>query len=111
MAKKIKIGESENGKVCAVLTYFLVGIIWFFVDEKMKRNKYVEFHVKQAIVLLAGWVIISIISSMLIFFVWFLMPLISLAFFVLWVIGIVYALTDKKQEIPLIGALAKHIKF
>ena len=55
MSKK----EIEEGKAAAVLSYLLIGIIWYFVDEKMKKNSYVKFHVQQAIVLIIASVIYS----------------------------------------------------
>ena len=34
--------EIEQGKGCAALGYILVGIIWYFADEQMKKNNYVK---------------------------------------------------------------------
>jgi len=43
--------DVEQGKACAILAYFFVGIIWFFVDEKLKKNEFAKFHAKQAMIL------------------------------------------------------------
>ena len=70
MAKK-KAAKASSGKdvsegmACAILAYILIGIIWFFVDDKMKKNKFVKFHVKQALVLLVVSIILSIIGAIL----------------------------------------------
>ena len=63
MSKK----EIDDGKLCAVLSYFVIGIIWFLVDEKMKKNSYVSFHVKQAIVLLIFSILIGVLNPIMMF--------------------------------------------
>jgi len=40
MEKSKKNNSSKDiadGKICAILAYLLIGIIWYFVDEKMKH--------------------------------------------------------------------------
>ena len=51
----------ENEKVCAILSYLLIGIIWYFADEKMKKSNFAKFHVKQGIVLFIAGIIVSIV--------------------------------------------------
>ena len=44
--------DKETGKICAILAWFFpIGLIWYLVDENMKKNKFVGFHVKQSLVL------------------------------------------------------------
>ena len=31
-------GSQDNAKVAAILAYLLIGIIWYFADEKIKKK-------------------------------------------------------------------------
>ena len=35
---------TSNNKLCAALSYLLIGIIWYFADEKMKSSSFAKFH-------------------------------------------------------------------
>jgi len=116
--------DVDDGKIVAFLAYLLIGIIWYFVDEKMKKNTYVRFHVQQALVLLIFSIIISILNSILgaiigavavatmgVGAVLMVIPLlISLIPLIFFVIGIIYALTGKEKELPLIGQFGTKLK-
>lgn len=102
---------SDKSKAAAVLSYLLVGIIWFFADKELQRDKFVKFHVKQGMVFLGTVVALQIALGMLFFIGWFLAPLVGLVEFVLWILGVVYALQGKEQPLPIIGGFAKLLKF
>ncbi|HLD97109.1 MAG TPA: hypothetical protein VI934_02085 [Candidatus Nanoarchaeia archaeon] len=115
---------SGNGQVCAILSYFFIGIVWFFVDEKMKKDSLAKFHVKQAIILLIFSVIWSILLQFLSVFVVFLARFLSVFLFflsipvllsyvplVFAIIGILNALNKKEKELPVIGSYAKKLPF
>ncbi|HIH11744.1 TPA: hypothetical protein HA241_06140 [Candidatus Woesearchaeota archaeon] len=112
--------EIEQGKAAAVLSYLLVGIIWFFADEKMRKNRFVAFHVKQALVLLVISVAVSIVFAILgsilglfflmmggFFFIFWIGRIINLLVFALALWGIISAAQGKEQELPVIGSFAK----
>ena len=114
MAKKVKSKDIEAGKVCALLSYLLVGIIWYFVDEKMKKNSFVKFHVKQGLVLIIFSIIVSIVGSIfwfIPFLGWVIMDILNLAILVLAIVGIVNSLNGEKKELPVIGGFASNFKF
>ena len=98
---------SEN-KTCAILAYLLLGIIWYFVDEKMKKNEFVKFHIKQAIVLIIVSFVGSIGLGMTFVLAW-LIPFYQMAIFVLVVIGIYNAYSGEKKELPIIGQFSSKI--
>jgi len=122
--KKSVKPEKDDGNVtaCAVLSYLLVGIIWFFVDEKMKQSQFAKFHVKQALVLLiidiVGIIALSIIS-MVLSPLWLVGAAISgilwfvfyIGMLVLWVLGIINSATGKEKEVPVVGHLAGKLTF
>ena len=51
--------SQDNTKVVSILAYFLVGIIWYFADEKV-QNDMTKHHAKQAL----NYMIISFVISM-----------------------------------------------
>jgi uncharacterized membrane protein len=103
--------RSNDGKTCAILSYLLVGIIWYFADEEMKKSDFAKFHVKQAIILLAASLLLSAaLSATIVLFIF--VPLANLAAVVLMIIGIVNAANGDKKELPFIGQLAgRFLKF
>jgi uncharacterized membrane protein len=114
--------EASEGMGCAILAYLLIGIIWYFADEKMKKNNFVKFHVKQALVLLIVSIIISVVFSILGFILiwipvigWVLLSILWVAYgigsFVLWLIGIIAAATSKQKVLPVIGQFANKLTF
>ncbi len=110
--------EVEDGKVCAALSYVLVGIIWYFADDKMKKNRFVKYHAKQGLALLIAWVIVWIVLSILAFplaFAWaigyLLWAIVEICMLVLLVLGIVNAVNGKEKELPVIGQFAKAFTF
>jgi uncharacterized membrane protein len=125
--KKTSSGTIENEKLVSILAYFLVGIIWYFADEKVKKSNITKFHTKQALNLLIISVAISIIYSIimavltpLFLFGGFVLMgifsllalLINLCILVLWILGLINAINQKQKEIPIIGGFAnKYLTF
>ncbi|MCK5061314.1 DUF4870 domain-containing protein [Candidatus Parcubacteria bacterium] len=109
--KKESTCEADNGKTAAILAYLLIGIIWFFADEKLKKNEFAKFHVKQAIVLLIISVSGGIILGLIPILGWILLPFFSIASFAFCVLGIINAAQNEKKELPFIGSYAKKLNF
>ena len=100
----------QQGKICAILSYLLVGIVWFFADESMRKDEFVKYHVKQAL----GLIILSFVGSALLMvsmvLVW-LMPLFQLVVFVLAIIGIINAAQGRQKPLPIIGSFSAKFNF
>lgn len=109
-AKKVKVATIENEKLCAVLSYLFIGLIWYLIDEKIQKSKFAKYHVKQGLVLLITNIILCIIAGIP-FFGWIIAPLIYIIILVLMVLGIISALADKEKELPIIGKYAEKFKF
>lgn len=110
------MAKEGNEKLVAILSYFLVGIIWYFVDAKVRKDKRVKFHVKQALNLLIISVAIGIIFGWILFWsfgiFYFIYLILRIALFVLWIIGLINAINLKQKDIPIIGQLAgKYLTF
>jgi uncharacterized membrane protein len=110
-----KNSDVEAGKACAALSYLLVGIIWYFVDEKMKKNNFAKFHAKQGLALLIVWIVIDVVWTILTFasfglfaFIWWI---VWVVFLVLWLWGIINALNGKETPLPGINVLAEKFTF
>lgn len=95
---------------CAALSYLVVGLIWYFLDDNMKKDSFVKYHVKQGLVLLISVITLQVLLSLMTFLtiVWMLMGLFLL---VIGLIGVVYALEHKEKPMPLIGKYAKNFTF
>ena len=102
--------KQENETLIAALSYIVIGILWWLIDENYKKNEYVKFHIKQSLILLiagvivrfAGWVpfsgnLISTVGSIFVF--------------ILMILGIVNAAKGQKKELPLLGQFAKNLNF
>jgi uncharacterized membrane protein len=108
MAKKTKgSGSIENEHLAAILCYFIVGIIWYFADEVMKKSSFVNFHSKQAINLWIFSAGIGILASFMLFMGGFVRVVGGIFVFVLWIIGLINALNAKQKEVPIIGQFAE----
>lgn len=87
----------------------IVAYILFFVPllTESKNDPFVMFHVKQGLVLLLAWIVVSIASYIPVvnFFTW----IAYLFLLALWVIGILNAINGEKKELPLIGKYASRI--
>ena len=105
--------DVEQGKLCAFLMYlFPIGLIWFLVDEKMKKNAFAKFHLKQSIVLLITAVILNVAGGIIPILGWFIiLPLGGLFTFILWIIGIINSLSGNEKKLPIIGKFADKFDF
>lgn len=99
---KVSKEEIEKNKGMAIVAWFI-----FFVPllTDAKDSKFVRFHVNQSlifvIVSLIAWTVVSLTAPILIGFL--LMPLVSIALIVLWIIGLMSAINGEMKRLPLIG--------
>lgn len=99
--------ELNRTTFIASLSYVGPLVIVPFLTER--GNPFVMFHIKQGLVVLILSLIIWVTSG----YLGFLGPILQLINFGLWIlsiIGIVYALQSKEQELPLVGSFAHQIK-
>lgn len=87
---------NDNKKACAILSYLVIGIVWFFIDKTLRDDEFAKFHAKQGMVLTA----ISILNSMV--HIIFITKFISIGLFVLMIIGISNAWQMKKDYLPVV---------
>lgn len=102
--------DIEGNKVMAILAYF--GILVLVPILAAKESKFARFHANQGLILfiagIAVWLVVSIITSVLTWRLYWLISIIStvawLLLLVLAIIGIVNAAGGKAKELPVIGS-------
>ncbi|MCF7895224.1 MAG: DUF4870 domain-containing protein [Candidatus Omnitrophica bacterium] len=102
---KTSVGMQPN--VAAVLSYllgFVTGIIFFLVE---KENKFVRFHAMQSIVVFGFLFVLNIILPFIPVIGWVLIPILSIAAFVLWIVLMISAGQGKKTKMPFAGEIAE----
>ncbi len=131
--KDSKATKDDNVVVCSILSYLLIGIIWFFVDEKLRKEKLCRFHAQQGAIFLIFYLIWGIAFSVIIgFFNLFLFfitytgnivlgvftPIITVFGLLAWtvplillIMGIINAANKKMKELPIIGKYGNKFKF
>ena len=110
-----KQGKDEE-KLFSILAYplFLIGLIWYLVDEDMQKNAFAKFHFKQSLILAVAYIVVLAAGGILWFIPYFPMAvsrLAGLAYLVLAIIGMVHAANREQEELPVIGTFAKKFKF
>lgn len=108
------MAKNNNSVLCAALSYVLIGIVWYFVDEQQRKDDFVRFHVRQSVALLILSVIVWVVGIILAFIPvigWIISVLLSLGMLILWIMGIIGALTEKRNELPVVGGFAKNFTF
>jgi uncharacterized membrane protein len=109
--------SADNATICAVLSYLLVGIIWYFADESMKKSGLARWHAKQGLALLLGAVVVNIafiivgMIPLLGMAVWLLHPIAWLCFLILGIMGIIGAIQGRNNRLPVFAEFADKFDF
>jgi uncharacterized membrane protein len=111
---KNEMSEKDERRLFAFLAV-LLSIIGFLIALLVKRDdKYVMYYAKQSLVLFFAFIIINAVG-----FVLNMIPIIGNLIYgiltvflvVFWVLGMIYALSDKQKEIPFIGHYVEYFDF
>lgn len=104
--------HKDNSKLVAILSYFIVGIFWYFIDEKVRKSPLTKFHVKQAINIFLLSIAVQAVISLIFFLEKILSSIAGAAFIILWIFGLVYSMNGQTKELPVVGQLAeKYLTF
>ena len=102
---------NDESKLWAFLSVLLsiVGVILAYVLKK--DDQYVLHYAKQSLVLFLAWVVLSALNWLVLWRIpvigGFVYWLAALGLFVLWIIGMVYAYSGERKDIPVIGSLSE----
>lgn len=104
MSEKSSTGLEENmaGLLCYVLGW-ITGLVFFLLE---KESSTVKFHAMQSIILFGGLHIVCIILVITVVG-GLLVPLLSLAGLILWIILMIKAFQGEKYKLPVVGDLAE----
>jgi len=112
--KKVRFGEFDcsESKLFAFVGVFLLIIGFLLVYGLRRRDTYAMYYAKQGIIL-TFLALIAMIASALFGWIPVAGAIIStvcwIVFLAFWLLGLVYSLSDKEQELPVIGKYAKQI--
>ena len=107
MPKK-KQNKNDDAKLFAFLATFL-SIIGFIIALLVKRDdKYVMYYAKQSLIIFIVYVGAAVV--VIIPFIGRVASAVVYVFsFVFWIISWIYALSEKKKDVPIVGKYAKKI--
>lgn len=91
--------DIEKNKVIAAIAY----IIFFLPLIICPDSQFGKFHANQGLLLLIAAVVGNIVLGFIPVIGWVLIPLLSIAVFIVGIMGLVNAATGKAKEIPVIG--------
>lgn len=120
----------KHYQIAAILSYFVIGLIWYLVDEEIKKSHIAKFHVKQALNIfiisfgfsfIYTYIITPIINAILPLPVFgfifagvisLLFGIIGITLLVIWIVGVLNAIQSETKPVPIIGKFAKkYLKF
>jgi uncharacterized membrane protein len=99
-------GQSKN------ITMAIVAYIVFFVPllTEYKNDPFVRYHVRQGFALFICGIAISILGSILPWFLYWITSLLGLTMLILFIMGIINASKGEEKPLPLIGKFAEQLK-
>jgi len=102
-------GLTDNVACALAYTLLLITGVLFLVLEPYSRSRTIRFHAFQAIFLGVAWFGIAVVASIVFGLVrlYFLLPIIEVAFVVLWIYMIVTTYQGRTTVLPVIGPLAQ----
>ena len=105
----------KNGKLLLVLLWIIwpVGLIWYLVSDKVKKDAFVKFHFKQWLLVIIVGFVGNLVAGVLTFVLIgaLLFPVIGVLMLVWFIQSMIFILQDKKQDLWLIGKYAEKFDF
>lgn len=98
-------GLSDNAAGALAYVTIIPAII-FLIVEPYNKNSFVRFHSWQSIFFCIAAFAIHIVLTLIPVIGWILVPFVSLAFLVIWIILLLKALKGERFSLPLIGKFA-----
>lgn len=101
----VQTGLSDNAAGALAYVTIIPAII-FLIVEPYNRNSYVRFHSWQSIFFCIAAFAIHIVLTLIPVIGWILVPFVSLAFLVIWIILLIKALKGERFALPIVGKYA-----
>lgn len=91
---------ANDAKLIAILSYVtIVGWIIAMIMHQSQKTKLGGFHIRQSLMIMITGFVLSFIPII----GWFL----SIFVFILWIMGLIYAIEGKQKKVPVIGDLGQ----
>lgn len=95
----------SEGKSTATIAYItLIGLIIAFVQNGEKKNHFATFHIRQSLGLMCTGFALALVN-IIPFLGWAISVLGLIGLMVLWLMGLMNAISGKEQPVPLLGNL------
>jgi fumarate reductase subunit D len=104
----VSVSGPSHSTGMAILAY--LGILVLVPLLVSKNDEFVKFHVKQGLVLFIAWIAIYGFSMMS-FIGGMIYWLLTMALWILIVVGIINAATGKQAKLPVIGRFSDYLSF
>jgi uncharacterized membrane protein len=103
----------KNETILAMLAYpiFIVSLIWYVLDEDMKKKKECKYHLEQGFILFILWILVTQVTPFIPFIGSVIATIGWLIVVILMVLGIINASKGKKEPLPIIGHFADKVNF
>ena len=100
-------GTGLEKNTAGALSYVLgpiTGVVFFILE----KDKFVRFHAVQSIVVFIGLFVLQAVMTFTIILFW-MVPLVTLAGFILWLLLIYKAWQGEEWEVPVVGSYVRKI--
>ena len=105
METNTNIENVNEGKNIAIIAYItLIGLIIAFVMNNEKKNSFAAYHIRQSLGLICTGFALGLVNIIPILG-WVIAIFGTIILICLWIFGILNAINEKKQPIPLVGKL------
>jgi uncharacterized membrane protein len=120
MAPNSPFANQENGKIAGIISYFfiigwLIAYFGFYINNKTSLGSYqlrqtLLFHLTSMIVRYGlAFILGAVWISTGVFSLYYLLRLVEIAFFIIWIIGLIGAINGEKKPIPFLGEPAQNM--
>lgn len=104
---------ASNGKTAAIVSYItIIGWLISYFALNNPKTSIASYHLKQTLFLYIcaiGFQIVVYIVTMAIPFLGLILSIAGIAFFILWIIGLIAAINGEEKPMPFIGEKAQEI--
>lgn len=93
---------AKQGKTAAIVAYItIIGTIIAYFMNNESKNKFANFHIKQALGINIGFYLLGALVS--VFDSWAISTAFYIFILVLWVFGLITALREEQKTVPILG--------
>lgn len=93
----------EEGKTIAIIAYItIIGLVIALVMNQEKKNSFAQFHIRQSLGIMLTGLVTSMISWIP-FLGWILAPIVFIGLLVLWISGLMNAVSGREKTVPILG--------